>query len=902
MNAPRRSGLAEALFSIGLRAYPSTFRRRFGPEMREGFRRGQAIGFATLVGNGLAERWAAMVRWSFFPNHTPHLYQSTGTRFMFWEHLRADIRLTLRQAVKAPIFTALTIFALALGIGANSAIFTVVNGVLLQPLPYRDPGRLVMVWSSNQPEQKPQNVVSPANFIDFRKGVEDLAELDAAFSFIVNSQMRTDEGPEKILTSSIGLRMFAVLGREPLLGRSFAPDDTDVMLLSHGFWQRRFGGDASVIGRTLTIGDTVRTVIGVMPDDFVFPYQTMLGADGFTRASSVDVWLPWVAERDPFASRGGAIVRNVHYLILVGRLKPGVRMETLSDRTATIAQQLELTYPDSNSGWGTDVVALHEQAVGSVRPALMVLLAGVGVVLLMACVNVANLALARSVGRRRELAVRAALGAGRARLIRQTLTESILLAIAGSLVALLFVQWGVQGLLALAPASLPRVFEVRPDLYVFAFTLPIGVLVGIVVGLAPALAASRPDVRDALQEGGRGAAGSATGKWARSGLVIGEVALAVVLTAGAALLLRSFSELLSVDPGFRPNGLLTMQVELPGRIEGNEARVAYYDELFERLRAIPGVIAAGGTTRLPLGSTSVSTSIDVEGRPLPDAELPEVQFRRAVDDFFTAMGIPIRRGRVFTPSDGPDAPRVCVINEAMAARLFPGEDPVGRRIRTGPNPSQNSWYTIIGVIGNLHHTSLDEVPSPEMYIYHRQGPPVAPFIALRTSGDPAALAEVVRNDIRQFDRGLALYDLRTMTDLRSESVSQRRFILVLMGAFGLLALTLAAVGVYGVTALLVGERTREMGLRLALGAAPSSVLRLVVGQAAQMTLAGLGLGVLLAWLLSPLLASQLYGVRPADPITFAVVPVVLLVVSLAAAVVPARRAMRVDPMTALRID
>jgi predicted permease len=443
--------------------------------------------------------------------------------------------------------------------------------------------------------------------------------------------------------------------------------------------------------------------------------------------------------------------------------------------------------------------------------------------------------------------------------------------------------------------------DIQPDLTVLGFTLAVGVAVGIIVGIVPALSASRADVRDALHETGRAAAGSsAGGRRMRAALVVGEVALAVVLTTGAGLLLRSFTTLLAVDPGFQPDRLLTMQVELPARVTGNEARNTYYDELFERLRAIPGVVAAGGTTRLPLGSTSVSTTIDVEGRPRPDAELPEVQFRRAVDDYFGAMGIPIRRGRGFTPADGPTAPSVCVINDTMAARLFPGEDPVGRRIRTGPNPSRNPWVTIVGVIGDLRHTGLEESPAPEMYIYHRQGPPVAPFLVVRTTGDPAAMADAVRADLKQFDRALALYDIRTMSEVRTESVSQRRFILVLVAAFGALALTLAAVGVYGVMALVVGERTREMGLRLALGAEPSSVLRMVVAQAARFAGAGIVVGLGLAWLLTPLLTSQLYGVRPGDPLTFAAVTALLLLVALVAAMVPARRAMRLDPMTALR--
>lgn len=822
---------------------------------------------------------------------------------MFWDTLRSDVGHALGMAFKRPLFTALAVLALALGIGANSAIFTVVNGVLLQPLPYRDPGQLVMVWSSNAREQRPQNVVSPANFLDYREGARDLADLEAFTSFIINDQLQTAQGPEKVHLVNAGLRIFEVLGRQPRLGRTFAPDDTDVFVMSHGFWQRRFGGDPDIVGRTLTVGGTVRTVIGVMPEDFAFPYATMLGPDGFTSRSGVDLWTPWVAERDPFANRGGQIVRNVHYLAVVGRLRPGASTEALGVRLSTVADQLAQAYPGSNTAWGVSVIPLHEQAVGAIRPALLVLLAGVTVVLLMACVNVAGLALAQSVTRQREMAVRAALGASRGRLVRQVITESVLLSLAGASVALLFVQWGVQGLMALAPASLPRLAEVRPDATVLGVTLAIGIAAGVLIGLVPAWTASRPDLRDALHDGGRGAAGASTaGRRARSFLIVSEVALAVVLSVGAGLLLRSFASLLAVDPGFRPEGLLTMQIELPARVSTPEARLAYYGELLERLRAVPGVVAAGGTTRLPLGSTSVSTTIDVEGRPRPDAELPEVQIRRAVGDYFTAMEMPMRAGRGFSDEDGPNGPRVTVINEAMADRLFPGEDPLGRRIRTGPNPSQNSWLTIVGIVGNVRHTGLEQEPAPEMYTTHLQGPPSAPFMVIRTSGDPASLAERVRADLHDFDGALALYDIRTMIDVRAESMSARRFLLLLVSAFGLLALTLAAVGVYGVMALVVGERTREMGLRLALGAAPGAVLRLMLGYATALAMAGIGLGIAAAWMLAPLLESQLYGVRPADLWTFLGVPALLLAVAALAAFLPARRAMRVDPLAALRAE
>ncbi|MEZ5419649.1 MAG: ABC transporter permease [Vicinamibacterales bacterium] len=899
------------LVALALRSYPRAFRDQFGDDLARTLEdawqapattpAARSRLLARTITSGLAERGVALRRWPLWPNRQPHLYEPRGRRAVLWENLRSDIGHALALARRRPLVTALAVLALALGIGANSAIFTVVNGVLLQPLPYGAPDELVMVWSSNPREQKPRNVVSPANFLDYREGVKDLADLEAFMSFVSSSQLNTSEGLEQVLVVNAGLRLFDILQRQPLLGRAFAAGDTDAVLLSHGYWQRRFGGDPAVVGRALTIDDRPRTVIGVMPDDFVFPYSTMLGPDGFTTRTGVDAWAAWTPERDPFANRDGRIVRSVHYLAVVGRLRAGVDTTSLETRLATVGRQLELAYPDSNGGWGTAVVPLHEQAVGPARTALLLLLGGVAVVLLMACVNVAGLALAQSVARSRELAIRAALGAGRARLIRQFLTEAVLLAMAGAAAALLAVRWGVRGLVALAPQTIPRLAEITPDATVGGVTLGVAVLAGVGIGLVPAFAASRPDLRDALQDAGRGAAGAAPkARRLRSALVMGEIALAVLLSAGAVLLLRSFTSLLSIDPGFSPGSLLTMQVTLPQRLTTADARLAYYDELFERLRAVRGVAAAGGTTRLPLGSTSVSTTVDVEGRPLPDAELPEVQFRRAVDDFFGAMQIPVRRGRGFTREDGPQAPPVAIINEAMAARLFPGEDPIGRRIRTGPNPANSTWRTIVGVIGDIRHTGLEQSPAAEMYISHRQGPPVAPFIVLRTSGDPAAIVESVRRSLREFDRGLALFDIRTMTDVRSASVAPRRFILFLVSSFGLLALILAAVGVYGVMALVVGERTREVGVRLALGARPGVVLRMVLGQAARLALAGVGAGLAAAAALAPLLESQLFGIRPWDPVTFAGVPLLLLAVATAAAYAPARRAMHIDPTMAMR--
>ncbi len=899
MTAPRPGWIAEAWFRLGLLAYPRAFRRRYGAEMRDDFRRRGTLALGTLTKNGLAERWAAVVRWSFFPNATPHLYEPSGRHAMFWDTLRADVRFALRQALQAPLYTGLAVAALALGIGANSAIFTVVQGILLKPLPYQDPGRLVMVWSHNTKEEKPENPISPANFIDLRDQSREFVALQGYFSFVTNTPLVVDGPPEMIVTSFVSPGLFGLLGRQPLLGRTLAESDgAGTLVLSHGYWQRRFGGDPNVVGRTLAIDDEPATVVGVMPPDFVFPYRGMVGPTGFTRSMAVDAWTTLLFTGPRMTDQSGRFVRNVHYLAAVGRLKPGTSIEQARAALATIAGRLEQAYPDTNAGWTTTVTPLHEQVVGQVRPALLVLLAGVGVILLMACVNVANLVLARSVSRQKELAVRAALGANRWRLAQQALTESLLLATAGGLAGLVVVRWGVQALLALAPPNLPRLQDVAPDWTVLVVTLGVAIVTGTIVGLVPAIFASRTDLRPALQDSNRGTVGSRSRHRMRTVLVVTELALAVVLTVGAGLLLRSFNSVMTLDPGFRAEQLLTMQMTLPARVNTAEARRAYYAEWFARLEALPGVLSAGGTTRIPLGSTSVTTSVQVEGKPVPMSELPEVEFRRAMHDYFATMGIPIKRGRGFAAADGPDAAPVVVINEAMARRVFGSDDPIGQHVRSGPNPS-GPWSTVVGVIGDIRHAGLEAEPAPEMYVNYLTTPPVAPFIALRTAGDPAMLTEVLRATARSFDSTLALYDIRTMAEIRSESVAERRFLLLLIGAFGVLALLLAAVGVYGVMALVVSERTQEMGVRLALGAAPAEVLGMVVRQA--VTLAGTGVvaGIAVATALTPLMASQLFGVPPIDPVTYLAVPVLLVAVATVAAIVPGRRAMRIDPVRAM---
>jgi putative ABC transport system permease protein len=909
------------LFRIALLAYPRAFRQRFGAEMwsdlerlrapQRGARhapqaiRGTFVTLATLVVDGLRERWAAFHRFWLWPNHRPHLYQPSGRHSMFWDSLRSDLQHTMRLAVKTPLITALTILALALGIGATSAIFAVVNNVLMKPLPYTDADRLVVVWSDASKLGRPQNTISPANYRDFQRMNQTLDGLEAYFSFVTPFEIVLDGPSEVAIGVTVTPGLFDLLGRGPMLGRGFRRDQYAFeVVLSHGYWQRRFGGDPNVIGRSVQIGAYQASIVGVMPRDFTFPYGTMLGPSGFTRVTTIDVWAPMAFE-GPIAgvnrmlTQQGQLVRGTHWLGAIGKMKPGISVEQVQADMSTVARQLEQTYPETNVGWGATVVPILDQTVGGIRGPLLLLLAGVACVLMIAAVNVANLVLARSIARQKELATRVALGAGRRRLVQQALTEGLLLACAGGVAGLLLGRWGVSALIALAPADLPRLNEVAPDAQMLLATAAVTLLTGLFVGLLPAITASRLAPQAALQENSRGTVGGAFRRRARAGLVVAEVALAVTLTVGAGLLLRSFVSILSVNPGFQAENLLTWQMNLPDRLRSQDQRNAFYSEFFTRMRSLPGVVSVGGTTRLPLGSTGLTTFVDVDGQPRPQAEWPEVQFRRALGDYFQTMNIPIVRGRAFTEADGPTAPPVCVINQVLASKLFQNQDPIGQRVRIGQT---QPWMTVIGVIGDIKHGALDEELAPELYVTYRQGQVLSPYIVMRTTADASDMIDLVRAEAQAIDPDLPVYRIQTMDSVRSDSVAQRRFILLLVGLFGILALVLAAIGVYGVMSLLVSERTQEVGVRLALGAHPSHVLKMLVGQALRLATVGVAAGVALSLVLMPLLAAQLYAVEPRDPVTLAGVPVALMIVAMLAAVVPARRAMKVDPVAALRYE
>jgi predicted permease len=588
----------------------------------------------------------------------------------------------------------------------------------------------------------------------------------------------------------------------------------------------------------------------------------------------------------------------VRWLGAIGRRGPGTSIEQVREDLGSIARDLAAAYPDTNRDWGVVVNTAAEQTVGKVRPALLLLFAGVGVVLLMATVNVANLMLSRSLERRTEYATRVALGAGRRRMMRQSCVESLLLASAGGALGLLFGIAGVRAFSRLAPADFPRLSDIVPDWYMVGITLAVAAGTALIVGMVPAATAATADPQEVLREHGRGASIGRAHRRYRTALIVGQVALACALTVGATLLLRSFASVMGVDPGFDPDRLLTWQMNIPDRLRTPDERRAFYRDFFDRIQQLPGVVSVGGTTRLPLGSTSVTTTIEIQGRPMPPAGRIEVEFRRALHRYFETMRIPVLRGRGFDERDAPDAPPVVVVNQTLARRVFPGEDPLGRRLRTGPN---GPWMEVIGVIGDVRHGGLEEEPAPELYIHYLQNPPVSPFIVIRTASDrPSVLADAVRAEARRMDQDLPVYDIRSMSEVRAAAVAQRRFVLGLVGIFGAVALLLAAVGIDGAVSVSVAERMHEMSIRLALGADPTQLWRMVVGHAARTAVMGLMLGLVLTWLSAPLVRAQLFGVNPGDPLTMAAVCSLFLAVAAAAALVPARRASRADPATALR--
>ncbi len=809
--------------------------------------------------------------------------------------LLKDLRFAARALAKSPALSLAALVALALGIGANTAIFSVVNTVLIEPMPYPDPERLVLLLDANPEAGVPRFSASPPNFADWRaqsRSFEGMAAFTRA-----SLSLTGDAEPERIDGVRATAGFFATLGVEPALGRGFRPAEDrpggdKVVVLGHELWQRRYAGDRSVLGSAIRIDGEPHTVVGIMPERFSFPRE-------------MELWLPLALAITP-EQRGG------HWLGVVARLEEGVAIERAQAEMQSIAQRLEQQYPESNTGWTVNVHGLHDIAVEKIRPALLVLLVTVGCVLLIACADVANLLLARMAAREREVAIRTALGAGRSRLVRQFLTESVLLAVGGGALGLLLAYAGTQALIAFNPDNVPRVSEIRIDLAVLAFTLVLAVVTGLVFGLLPALHAFRHDLQGALKEGSRavtaGGAGGAGGRarFARSALVLAEVAVALVLLIGAGLLLRSFRGLQRVSPGFPPEGVLTVDLTLPESKYAGEPQVAaFYRDLVTELRAIPGVERAGAGFPLPLSGRNFILALVLEGKPEPPpGQEPSTNVRFVTPGYLETLAIPRRRGRSIRDSDVAGAPRVVVVNETMAASLWPDEEPIGRRFTFGDpeDPEDPGWMTVVGIVGDVRHATLDAVPENETYVPIEQAPFGAASIVVRSAGDPMDLAGAVRVAVRRIDPELPLGTIETVEQVVAASLNQHRFNTTLVGTFAALALVLAVVGVYGVISYGVSQRVHEMGLRMALGAGRAEVRGMVVRQGMAVVLAGVAVGLAAAFAATRLLQAFLYGIRATDPLTFVVVPAVLALAALVASWLPAHRATRVEPMVALRTE
>ena len=800
-----------------------------------------------------------------------------------WQDLRFSARLLLRT----PGFTLVAVAALALGIGANTAIFSVVNALLLEPLPYKEPGRLVVVWEHNLPRDRKNNVVSPGNFLhwrDMNRVFDDIAAVSMTFRTTLTGDGAPEELPVQYVTAAIS----PILGVPPQQGRLFTAEDDSpsarVVILSDRLWRRRFSADPALINRTILLDGVPQLVVGIMPPGFSILDK------------NVDIWQTIGFRPESRTPRG-------RWIMVVGKLRNGVTVAQAQDDMTRVHAELTRMFPQFNTGWTARVVSLSDQLTGDIRPALLVLLGAVGFVLLIACANVANLLLARATARHRELAVRAALGAGRARLVRQLLAESLLLSAVGGIAGLLLAWWATLGLRNVVAQQLPipRLESVAVDGRVLLFTLAAAIVSGLVFGLIPAVSAAGVTLTDALKEGGRGGT-AARGARARNVFVVIETALALILLVGAGLLIRSFTALLNVDPGFDPSHTMTMKVSIPtSKYRTPEQQRAFYDQLFERLDSIPGVQAAGGTSFLPLNGLGAATSFEIVGRPKPPAgQEPVTDVRVATHAYFRAMGIRLVRGRLFDRTDAGNNVRRVIISDSMARKYWANEDPIGQHIIVSwndPGPDE-----IVGVVGDVRQETLEKETRPSIY-----WPPsrfTYPFmtVAIRASGEVTAIVPTATAKVNELDPNIAVADVRTMSEVRDISVAQRRLTMLLLGIFAGMALLLAAVGIYGVISYAVTQRTQEIGIRMALGAQRSNVLSMVVRQALALAGAGILVGAAGAWLLTGLMKNLLFGVRPSDPLTFLVVAALLGAVAAAAASVPGLRATRVDPVIALRAE
>jgi putative ABC transport system permease protein len=810
--------------------------------------------------------------------------------------LMQNLRFAFRQFAKRPGFTAVAVLMLALGIGVNTTIFSAVNSVLLRPLPYSGAEHVMVVWHSMTNSDRVG--LSEPELIDYRAEIRSFEQLAAYHPLDAN--LVGDAEPERISAARVTANLFTALGSGPALGRTFTADEDlpgggQVAVLGHALWQRRFGGDPAIIGKTVRVDGKARTVVGVMPPEFKLPGD-------FRNERPSELWLPLALNPDSLGGRGR------HYLHAVARLRPGASAAQANAELGVLTRRWVEQGLVKDERFSAFSVPVRDEVLGDIRPALLILLGAVGFVLLIACANVANLLLIRADERQKEIAVRAALGAGRGRIAGQLFTESLLLAGLGGGLGLLLAEPGLRALVELAPASIPRLDAAALDGRVMLFTAAIALATGVLFGSIPALQASRRDLVAPLREGGRGTSAVGGRQHVRRGLVVSEVALSVVLVIGAGLLIRSFAELRQIELGFEPENVLTLQLALPlTDYPETPGMVAFYRQLVERVEELPGVHSAGAVALLPLVQTIGDWGIDLEGRTRGPDDRFHGFLQIVTPGYFEAMHIPLVQGRPVAHVDHAESPPAVVVNQTMAARYWPGESALGKRLRIRVG-DETPWFTVVGVAGDIRHNAVAEEPRPEMYFPHAQlslalgGTVQAMTLVVRTAPEPLALAAPVREVIRTLDPNLPVANLRSMERVVDQAFAEQRFTMLLLALFALLALVLGAVGIYGVIAYAVSRRTHEIGIRMALGAGAGTIRRMVVRQGVVLVALGVALGLLAALGATRILASLLYGVTTTDPLTFVTVPLLLVVVALIASYLPARRATRVDPMIALRTD
>jgi len=823
-------------------------------------------------------------------------YEVRGGGFV--ETLWQDLRYGVRMLLKHPGFTFIAVLTLALGIGVNTALFSVVNAVLLRPLPYAEPERLVQLYEANAQQGFDRFAFSLANFVDHRDQQSGFEQMAAYHRW--NANLTGAGEPERVQVAIVSANFLPLLRVQPLLGRGFlteeeTPGKDNVAVLSYGLWQRRFGADPGVLNKSVNLSGYVCTVVGVLPADFQFPDP--FGRNPLSEAApKVDLLAPIAYDPKNLGDRGS------HFLQVLARLQPGVELAQAQTELRAIAGRLEQQYPDRNKGWTVNVFALQDEVVRTVRPALLLLLAAVAFVLLIACANVSNLLLARAAARQKEMAIRLALGAPRARLLRLLLTESLLLALAGGAAGLALAYWAMRAFISFSPANVPRTDEIRLDGMALLFTFSITLLTSVAFGLLPTLRASKAGVHTTLKKGGRQAGNRGGRPRTRGLLVVAEVALSLLLLIGAGLMIRTFISFQRVDPGFRTDNLLTMKLALPfKKYPQPHQQVAFYRQVIERVRALPGVQEVGAVSDLPLVEGGFFAFI-IEGRASASAQDdPSAVWRAITPDYFRTMGMRLRRGREFTEQDQPGAVEVIVINETMAASFWPGEDPIGKRIQiydSQPMP----WREIVGVVNDTKEAGLGAPTRPEIYVPFSQRPRTAMTLIAHTAAGPEQLAGAMRAAVQTVDPEQPVFRISTMQQFFSAEVAVPRATMFLLGALAVAALILAAVGIYGVMAHAVTQQTHEIGIRTALGATQRDVLRLVVGQGMTLSLIGVVIGLAGAFALTRLMTSLLYGVSATDPATFTVIALLLTGVALFACYIPARRATKVDPLVALRYE